>query len=76
MVPSDRTKSSGHKLIHRRFPLKISKHFFTVRVTESWHTLPEEVVECPSLEVLESHLDVVLSSLLRMALFEQGGWTR
>lgn len=29
VVPSDVTRSNGHKLQHRRFCVNISKHFFT-----------------------------------------------
>jgi len=32
VVPNDRTSANGQKLKHRRFPLKIRKHFFIVRV--------------------------------------------
>lgn len=38
-VSSDRARGNGHNLKHRRVPLKIRKHFFTVRVTEQWHRL-------------------------------------
>jgi len=40
------------------------KNFFTLRVTEHWNRLPRDVVDCPSLEILKTHLDKVLCSLL------------
>jgi len=40
------------------------KYFFTLRVTEHWNRLPREVVESPSLEIFETHLDKVLCSLV------------
>ncbi|KFV43401.1 hypothetical protein N341_07358, partial [Tyto alba] len=46
-----------HKLQHRRFPLNIRKHFFTMRVTEHWQRLPKEVVEFPSLKTFKNHMD-------------------
>mgnify|MGYP001856929507 CR=1 FL=1 len=52
MVPSNRTKINGGKLKHRKFCLHIIENFFTVRVTEHWNRLPREVVETPSLEIL------------------------
>ncbi|KAK4817356.1 LOW QUALITY PROTEIN: hypothetical protein QYF61_011038, partial [Mycteria americana] len=72
---SDRTRGSGHRPKHRRFPLSIRKRFFTVRVTEHRHRLPGEVVKAPTLEILKSRLDVVLSNGLWVTLLEQGVWT-
>ncbi|KAK4830044.1 hypothetical protein QYF61_008382 [Mycteria americana] len=64
VVPNNRTRDNGHKLKHRRVPLNIRKHFFTMRVTEPWHRLHGEVVESPSLEIFKSHLGRVLNNWL------------
>jgi len=64
VVPSDRRRGSGHKLKHARFRLNIRKHLFVVRVTKDWNGLPREVVKSPSLEILKSHVDMVLGSWL------------
>ena len=37
------TRPEAMGLKHRRLPLDIRKHFFTVGVTEHWHRLPREV---------------------------------
>ena len=64
VVPSDRTRGNGHKLKHRKFRLNRRKNNFPLRVTEPWQRLPREVVESPSLEIFNTHLDAVLCSLL------------
>jgi len=48
VVPSDRTRGTGHTLKQRRFPLNIRKHFLTVRLTAHWHKLPRKIVDPPS----------------------------
>ena len=64
VVPSDWTRGNRHKPKHGRFRLNMRKNFFPLRVTEPWHRLPRDVVESPSLEVLNTHLDKVLCGLL------------
>jgi len=64
VVPSDRTRGSGHKLKYGRLHLNVRKHVFTVRVTTRWHRLPREVVESPCLEILRTCLDTVLGNHL------------
>jgi len=64
VVPSNRTRGNGHKPKHRKFRLNMRKNFFPLRVTEPWNRLRREVVESPSLEILKTHLDGVLCSLL------------
>jgi len=59
---NDRTRGSGHELLKQgRVCLKV-RRLFTVRVTERWHGMLREAVEPPSLEVFQSHLDVVWDS--------------
>jgi len=60
VVPSNRTRGNRHKLKHRKFHLITRKNFLTLRVTEHWIRLPRGVVESSSLEILKTHLDMVL----------------
>jgi len=72
VVPSNSTRGNGHKPKPVKFHLNTRKNFFTLRVTEPWHRLPREVVESPSLEIFQTHLDKVLCRLLWVTLLRQG----
>ena len=60
VVPSDRTRGNRHKPKHRKFHVNMRKNFFPLRAMEDWNRLPWEVVESPSLEILQTRLDKVL----------------
>ena len=64
VVCSDRARSNGLKLEHRKFHTNMQKNFVMVRVTEHWNRLPREAVESPSLEIPKTCLDTYLCDLL------------
>ena len=69
VVCSNRSKSNGLKLEHRKFGTNIWKNFVMLRVTEHWNGLPREVVESPTMEIFKTHLDTHLCNLLQGACF-------
>jgi len=46
------------------FLLILQSTLFAVRVTEHWRRLPREALQSPCLEILKSHLDMVLRNQL------------
>ena len=44
--------------------MDIRRNSFTERVARHWHRLPREVVESPSLEVFEKHVDMALHDMV------------
>jgi len=64
VMSSERTRSNGLKLEHRKFHANIQENFYMVRVMEQWNRLPREVVESPSVEIFKTHLDAYLCDLL------------
>ena len=63
VMNSNRMRSNGLKLEHRKFHTNMQKNFFMVRVMEHWNRLPREVVESPSMEIFKTHLDAYLCYL-------------
>jgi len=59
VVCSDRAKSNALKLEYRKFCTNV-QNFLILRVMEHWNRLPREVMESPSLEILNAHLDAYL----------------
>lgn len=52
------------------------KPVFAVKVVKHWNSLPREVVESPSLEIVRTCLYIVSGSWLLTMLLVQGIWTR
>ena len=53
------TKLRGHslKLFKKRSRLAVRKNFFSQRVIDCWNTLPNNIVEAPSLGTFKTRLD-------------------
>lgn len=60
LVPTDRTRSSGHALEPRRFHLNMEQSNLPVRVPGPWNGMLRDLVESPSLKRFKAHLDVAI----------------
>lgn len=55
---------------NRLFPLNTINNFI-VRISEHWHRLPRDT-EFPTLEIIKSHLNMGLGTLIWLSLLERG----
>lgn len=62
------SRGNGLRLLHGRFRLDIRKNFFMESAVKHWSRLSREVIESPSLEILERHVDVALKDMVVMDL--------
>jgi hypothetical protein len=60
---STEERTRGHKYKIKKQPsrLDIRKHYFSLRVVETWNSLPELVVEAPTLNSFKNRLDRCLA---------------
>ena len=72
VVCSDRTRSNGLKLDHRKFCTNMQKNIFTIWLMEHWNRLPREVVGSSCMEIFKTHPDVYLCDLLQSTCFIRG----
>lgn len=68
----DKIQGNRHKQKQRRLLQNIWKHFFTLSVTKHRNRLPREAVVSPSLEMLKTHLEMILSSWLGWPCLSRG----
>jgi len=72
VVPTNQRRGRRHKLKYSELHSDVRTS--VVDVGERWHRLPKWVVESPSLEILRTKLDVLLSSRLKVTLLGAVRW--
>ena len=57
--PDIPTRGHQYKLAKVRANTALRKHYFTIRITDTWNNLPEKVISAPSLNAFKNRLDNV-----------------
>ena len=60
---SERTRGNSLKLVKQRFKKEIRKNYFSLRVTNVWNSLPNDVVMAKNFNIFKSRLDSMWSDL-------------
>jgi len=56
------TRGHSYKLLKSHNKTLLRQHYFRERITDSWNSLPDKVVEAPSIQSFERRLDKQLSN--------------
>ena len=62
MVRESRTRGHSLRIWGRPFRTEVRRHFFTQRVVSPWNSLPQEVVDAKTLNVIKRQLDIALGA--------------
>ena len=60
---SERTRGNNLKFVKQRFEKEIRKNYFSLRVTNIWNSLPNDIVMAKNLNIFKSRLDSMWSDL-------------
>ena len=54
---NDRTGNNGAKLIVKHFNTSVAQHFYPIKITTTWNTIPNEVVTSRTVNSFENSVD-------------------
>ena len=58
---NDRTRNNGAKLIVKHFNTSVAHHFYPIKTTTTWNSLPNEVVTSRTVNSFKNSLDKQLA---------------
>ena len=54
---NDRTRNNGAKLCVKHFNTSVAQHFYPIKITTTWNSLPSEVVSSRTVNSFKNSLD-------------------